>query len=176
MGKGGSFSVNLVGADLIVSDFKSLKFTVHQAAVHIVTVSGALLLHAIKSAASGPLKPSDLSAMDHPYAKRHPGISSSAPKNEDGIFMINKQTGALRNAINGQLKAGFSPRFDVTVDQGMAPYAGYVMLGTAKMHGRPIIQQIASSPGLQRKIRKAAIRLLGKTMKSKSKIRFIPKR
>jgi len=97
----------------------------------------------VKENLSGGLTPSDLSGLDHPYAKRHGerGKQVLTP-----WYKVNKQTGRLLNSkekgiIPAQVRVGklMATAF-VKLDTDVAPHAVHVVYGTSRMIPRPVLQ------------------------------------
>jgi hypothetical protein len=114
----------------------------------------------------------DLAGLDHPYARRHGSIQIHTRK----PWTVHKQSGAMFNsledAITGGGSTGASLRALIWFNLGKAPHAKYVIEGTRVMLPRDVLWQTANDERVKKRTMKAIVRVLGKELKTKAKMRF----
>jgi len=89
-------------------------------------------------------------------------------------FRVHTQTGTLLGATKGRMASTSPPRYRLEVDKSVAPHATDVIMGTKIMLGRDVVWDTATAKGTRVSMLKAAIRLLGKGLKTKAALRIAP--
>lgn len=110
-----------------------------------------------------------LAALDHPYARRHGSIRTDL-LDHDG-YLVHRQSGELLSALKAELLEP-GDRFGVYLDPAIAEHATYVIEGTSSMLPRDTLWTTAGDSEVQRKMMRAAVRVLGKQLRTQAAIRF----
>jgi len=107
--------------------------------------------------------PSDLAALDHPYASRHgsKGLQIHDPywsvHSQSGNLLRSKKSGTEKASVTGgNLKASAF----VGINDNGAPYAIYIIYGTSKMIPRDFLENSKSE------VEGQAVALIGKNLKN----------
>jgi hypothetical protein len=87
-------------------------------------------------------------------------------------FRVHTQQGTLLRALRGKMVSTSPATFRVSLDAGIAPHAPYVVQGTRVMLGRDVIWSSMAAKGTQVAYFKAAVRVLGKGLRSQAAVRF----
>lgn len=116
----------------------------------------------------------DLRRLDHPYAKRHASI-----KLHQGLPpKIHIQNGDLVKSLSTEMRRG---RGGLGGSHAVArvgfidnppEYAGDVLFGTEKMHGRQVLEWTALESKTKRKMFRAAVNVLGPRFRTQAKMKF----
>ena len=106
----------------------------------------------------------ELAAMDHPYARRHGGLTLHAGPSrymEDGAQTVHSQSGAMARALRSAFIPGRrgDPAFRVWLDRSV-PEVDFVLGGTRTMLPRDPLGSAARAPGTQSEIKKAIVNRL----------------
>jgi len=89
-------------------------------------------------------------------------------------FRVHTQGGTLQRSLRGTMHTTSPPTFRVSFDTGVAPHAFYVVQGTRVMLPRDVIFSTMDAPGTRKAYLKAAVRVLGKGLRSQAAVRFTP--
>lgn len=127
----------------------------------------------------------DLAAIDHPYARRHGRINTSALGHEPAWQVHTKpsrrrkghrnQTGQLRDALRVDLLPSARPPGEAWVvyfDVNAAPHAIFVVQGTPLMLPRDVLWWTSTDPRVQKMMMQAVVRVLGADLRTQSVIRL----
>lgn len=109
----------------------------------------------------------DLADLDHPYARRHGSI-------REGIL---GHPGLQVHAQSGELLKSLRFRADeraaaVWLDTTWAEHAEHVVGGTRHMLPRDVLWETAEDTRVRQLMMRAAVRFLGKNLRSKAVVRF----
>lgn len=89
-------------------------------------------------------------------------------------FRVHTHEGELLRATSGKLTSTKPATFRIKADPAVAPHAEYVIRGTRVMLPRDVIWSTLSAPGTRKEFMKAAVRTLGKALRSQAVVRFTP--
>lgn len=135
----------------------------------------------------------DLADIDHPYARRHGKINTSAlghepewqvhtrparlarGKNGQRLAEGANQTGDLRRALRVGLLPSSRPPGEswvVWFDVDAAPHAVFVVQGTPLMLPRDVLWWTATDPRVQKAMMREVVRVLGKELRTQGVVRL----
>jgi len=128
----------------------------------------------------------DLADLDHPYARRHGAINTSAlghtpewevhtkPANARGRSQTGDLLRATKVALLPSARGSTGEAWTVYFDLDLAPHARYVVQGTPNMLPRDVLWWTATDPAVQKAMMRAVVRVLGKELRSKAILRLTP--
>lgn len=159
------------GVEITLIALRNATVTLQQAAPHVVRAGGRVIASQVRRRISlTDHTQADLDALDHPYARRHGAIRIHRRM----PWQVHKQTGRMRDALeHGPITApGGNPAYQVTFNYLRAPHAEDVIRGTDVMLPRDVLWRTAHEDGMDLKIMRAIVKVLGSRMRSKLGIRF----
>ena len=151
--------------------------TERQAAKEALQAAGHVWRMAITTNASrSDMSLWQLEAAGHPFAKRHPKIMGSRIGSMwvRKPYMVHRRSGGFLNSIRGKLTntSGGKPAYEVRI-QATQKYQEYVITGTkTKMHSRNLLWDTGMQKDVQKKMKVAIIRVLGKKLRTQAVVRF----
>lgn len=169
---------------LTIAAFQNVGLSVQELAKNALN-RAAIKLHeqAVKNVSLDDHSLTDLADIDHPYAKRHGAIDTSALGHEPAWQIHTRpaaprgqnQTGDLKRALKYALLPSARPPGEAWVvyfDLDAAPHAKWVVEGTKLMHARDVLWWTATDPRVQKEMMREVVLYLGKMSRSKAVLRF----
>lgn len=154
------------------------KVTARDAARMATAAAGAVLLTAARANVSlRDHTQADLTALDHPYARRHGSIQIHQ-SGRSGIVnasaSVHSQRGDLLRATKGAMytEADGSPGYRVFIDPSIAPHAHYVVYGTKVMLPRDVLNETKDAPDVKKAMMLQVVQVFGKHFRTKASARF----
>jgi hypothetical protein len=89
-------------------------------------------------------------------------------------FRVHTQGGTLKGALRGTMHSTRPPTFRVSLDTTVAPHAAYVVQGTKVMLPRDVIWSTLDAKASRIAMIKAAVKMLGKGLRTQAAVRFTP--
>jgi len=165
------FHVNAGSLAATIFNLRNLNAKIGKDGRKALVAMGQVLHYEIKKAISHRDHTlADLRALGHPYAKRHAGIKIHSGK----TYIVHAQSGKMLKALH---RGRFGNAYRVWIDRAGASRSGFVyaqavMEGTKIMHGRGTLWTVANMHSTKVAMMKAAVKVLGATLRTQSGIRF----
>ena len=165
-------SVNVFGYDNVANSLDAMAEAAAQK--RITAEAGAVLKREVIATISATdHTQADLTAADHPYARRHGRIRihTSKPQtvhNQTGTMLRALRTESAEISLFGQKVGVFRIWFDLSA----APHARYVIQGTRKMLARDVLWDTATDRRVEKEMRLVAVRVFGQELRSGARLRF----
>ena len=162
-----------------IVNMRNIAISEQKAAKAGVLAAGAQLESAIrKNIGLRDHSQADLTAMDHPYARRHGGIRIHQRGSKSLVhpsYRVHTQSEAMMRSLKSKLiPSGNDLRFRVWLDTGIAPHARYVVGAqpSSIMMPRDVLWDTARAPFVVKKMMKKIVVTLGKGLRSQASLRF----